>query len=156
MRSTHKAFRLVSIAIGLALLMVAGTAAMIGVISSPAPVAGLDHPLAIPPVRQAEAMPPVERDTLLYQRVAGRDGITQWVLTEEPGTPLSKGRNAADTLAGINASADTGGLNNAGYGLLARPAGLNKVVRICSSTVTRAKSKAPDAYDMLCNTVSES
>lgn len=156
MRSTHKAFRLLSIAIGLALLMVAGTAAMIGVISSPAPVAGLDHPLAIPPVHQAEAiLPPVESDTLLYQRVAGRDGIAQWVLTEAPGTPLSKGR-AADTLAGINASADTGGLNSAGYGLLARPAGLNKVVRICSSTVTRAKSKAPDAYDMLCNTVSES
>ena len=84
MKSTHNIIRALSIGIGLTLLLVTGTAAMIGIFSGPLQTSSLFHPVAITPVQLAAAQQPPGSDSLLYERVAHSNGGYQWVLIDEP------------------------------------------------------------------------
>lgn len=83
MKSTHNIIRALSIGIGLTLLLVTGTAAMIGIFSGPLQTFSLFHPVAITPVQLAAQQQPGS-DSLLYERVAHNNGGYQWVLIDEP------------------------------------------------------------------------
>lgn len=152
MRSTHSIlFRTLSLGIGLALLVVTGTAAMIGVFSSPLPAHDLYRPVAIAPLHEV-AQQPMGSDTLLYERVAGSDGSHQWVMTEEPSTNLAQ-RSNTDTSEGLTSVVDASGFQNVSYTLLAKPTGLSKTIKNCSRVSTGARSKTYDAYDISCKTL---
>ncbi len=153
MKSTHHLFRVASLAIGLALLMVTGTAAMIGTLSKPLPnsQAGLHYPVGVQPAADTAATNTADADTLLYQRVVRSDGSVQWALVEEPSTTLAL-RGNTDTPAADNALVISGaGLQRANYMLSAKPAGLNKAVKNCGASGARAS--AAYVYDIRCNTV---
>lgn len=141
MKSTHNTIRAISLGIGLALLVVSGTAAMIGAFSGPlsAPQNGMHAPMVVAPAAGTPSHS--GDDSLLYERIARSDGSIQWVLVEEPL---------------VNVAAGTAnGVRPVSYALQGKPAGLNKVLKNCNSTQGNAtKSKANGAYDLSCTTLS--
>ncbi len=150
MKSTHHLFRVISVALGLTLLMVTGTAAMIGTFSKPL-TPPMQAGLYIPadPVLPAQVAEQSTDDTLLYQRVARGDGSYQWVLTEEPPTVLAArlaSRQMATALVG-----DAPGIYKASYALPGKPLGLSKVLKDC--TIYGTRLGAPSPYDLSCNSV---
>ncbi len=155
MKSTHHMFRVASLAVGLALLMVTGTAAMIGTFSAPlasAVHASLNHPVGSSTAAEA-TMTTAAADTLLYQRVIRSDGSAQWVMVEEPSTTLAL-RSNPDTATASSLAISGSGLQRANYILSAKPAGLNKAVKSCGSNGKPSRASASDVYDILCNTMS--
>lgn len=141
MKSTHHTIRAISLGIGLALLVVSGTAAMIGAFSAPLSTlqSGLYTPVAISPA--GDTLSHSGDDSLLYERVARGDGSSQWVLVAEPSVAV----------AGNTAH----GLRPVSYALQGKPAGLNKVLKNCNSLQTNGtKSKANGAYDLSCTALS--
>lgn len=139
MKSTHHVFRAVSLAIGLALLVVTGTAAMIGAFS-PVSTPGLYGPLSAAPA--TETVRHEGEDSLLYTRMARADGSYHWVLTEEPAATLASAPPARGPM-----------LANVSYTLVAKPAGLNKLMKNCSVASNNGKSKPYAAYDLACHTL---
>jgi len=143
MKSTHHTIRAISLGIGLALLVVSGTAAMIGAFSAPlfTPQSGLHTPMVTSPAAGTPSHS--GDDSLLYERVARSDGSSQWVLVEEPSTNVAVAANAAN------------GLRPVSYTLQGKPAGLNKVLKNCNSLQANGtKSKANGAYDLSCTALS--
>ena len=130
MRSTHNTIRALALGIGLTLLVVTGTAAMLAVFSSPAPATTIHPRVAI-----AAPLPPttpqaIGHDTVLYERVVA-NGRVQWVLTDEPD------RSTIYSSAARNVS----------YTLVIKPSGLSKAVKNCNRSTS-------NAYDIACHLVS--
>lgn len=154
MRSTHNTIRALAIGLGLTLLVVTGTAAMMAAFSSPAPATDMYRRVAITPTIDPVTHVATAHDSVLYERVILSDGRVQWVLTGEQDNPatLAQQRDGAATVAKNNTS-DTysvpriGGTGHVNYTLAVKPAGLSKAVRHCSRS-------AYDAYDIACNTMS--
>ncbi|OOG39087.1 hypothetical protein [Polaromonas sp. A23] len=141
MKSTHHTFRVISVGIGLALLVVSGTAAMIATFSGPisAPSAYVPHAAAPAP---ASGVFHHGDDSLLYERVARSDGSTQWVLINEPAVSVASLMLSGERLQPIN------------YVLQGKPSGLNKVLKNCNIGADNGtKPKAVDAYDLSCVTL---
>ncbi len=150
MKSMHNRLRALNQALGLALLLATATAAMIGAFSGPVPTPGLPRPAALAPVTEPAGQP-LNSDTLMYQRVALSDGSQHWVLTDEPDVTLAK-HHGSYALNGRTSAIDAGALQNVSYMLLAKPTGLNKVIKNCNSAGTATTTKASGAYDISCNT----
>jgi hypothetical protein len=141
MKSTHHTFRVISVGIGLALLVVSGTAAMIATFSGPVYTPSAYTPLAETPAPGSGVFHNGD-DTLLYERVARSDGSTQWVLVEP-----------AVSVASLMLSGER--LQPVSYALQGKPSGLNKVLKNCNNGASNStRSKAVDAYDLSCVTLS--
>jgi hypothetical protein len=153
MKSTHHLLRVVGLALGLALLMVTGTAAMIGTLSTsllPAHQIALATPVDAPGAQQfARANEPTS-DTVLYERVVRSDGSSQWTLVEEPSANLALRRTPEPAAMGL-AAIPGADLQRVSYLFAAKPAGLNKAVKNCSA---QAPAGASNVYNLFCNTVS--
>ena len=155
MRSTHNTIRALAIGIGLTLLVVTGTAAMMAAFSGPSPAKDIYRRAAAAPVVESATHMATGHDTVLYERVVLADGRTQWVLTEEPDTSLATMARSANSapaamLANNNNSSSTiysGSVRAVSYTLVVKPSGLSKPVKSCSRS-------AYDAYDIACNTLS--
>ncbi len=89
-----------------------------------------------------EAVRHAGEDSLLYTRVARADGSYRWVLTEEPAAMLASGQPAMGPA-----------LANVSYTLVAKPAGLNKLMKNCSVAGSEGKPKPSAAYDLACHTL---
>eukprot|EP01136_Pigoraptor_vietnamica_P040594 Opistho-1_new@12677 len=150
MKSTHNTIRALAIGLGLTLLVVTGTAAMMAAFSSGPPATDIYRRVALNPVPQAAPLMATGHDTVLYERVVLADGRVQWVLIDEPLTSLStlaRSTEAAATVANNN-SPDmyTGASRAVSYTLVVKPSGLSKPVTNCSRS-------AYGAYDIACNTM---
>ncbi|HYW56534.1 MAG TPA: hypothetical protein VE934_06225 [Polaromonas sp.] len=152
MKSTHHLVRVTSLAIGLALLMVTGTAAMISTFSAPHQRA--EHASLMTRVgNSAEvATHSAGDDTLLYQRVIRSDGSAHWALVEEASTTLALRANT-DIASDSPVALSTLGIHRVNYMLTAKPGGLNKAVKNCGAG-SQTRSSAAGVYDILCNTMS--
>jgi hypothetical protein len=135
-------FRAISVAIGLALLVVTGTAALIaafsGPVFSPRAYGAHDQPvLSAPGPDAAQALSLAGDDQVLYQRVARADSAWAWELI-----PTAQTTPAQD-------------LNRVSYSLQARPGGFSKTLKSCSNPMTghAAKPKTLAAYDISCTTL---
>lgn len=142
MKSTHHTFRVISVGIGLALLVVSGTAAMIATFSGPVYVPSFHAPLAVAPAPGSGVFHNGD-DNLLYERVARSDGSAQWVLIQEPAVSVASLMLSGERLQPIS------------YVLQGKPSGLNKVLKNCNVGTHGGgtKSKAVDAYDLSCATL---
>ncbi len=143
MRSTHNTIRALAIGLGLTLLVVTGTAAMMAVFSNPAPATDMYRRVAVTPTIDPVTHVATAHDSVLYERVILPDGRVQWVLTagQDTGTVATSLATHAYSTPRIG---DTGHVS---YALAVKPAGLSKAVRNCSRS-------AYDAYDIACNTMS--
>lgn len=148
MKKMHHTFRVISLGIGLALLVVTGTAAMIGAFSGPVFDPGLYPPVVTGPAAGTHPTHSGD-DSVLYERVARSDGTHLWVLTEEP--PSSEVQPAArETLA--VATAPVAGLQQVSYALQAQPTGFSRAPKNCTSAAHGiSKTKAlSSSYDISC------
>jgi hypothetical protein len=147
MKKMHHTFRVISLGIGLALLVVTGTAAMIGAFSGPVSAPGLYPPVVIAPA--AGALPPHSGDdSVLYERVARSDGSHRWVLTQEP---ASSGIQPGDREALAAVAAPDANLQQVSFALPAKPAGFSKAPKTCTSPAHGSnKAKAFSTYDISC------
>ena len=149
MKKVHHTFRVISLGIGLALLVVTGTAAMIGAFSGPVFDPGLYPPVVTGP---AAGTHPVHSgdDSVLYERVARADGTHLWVLTGEPASSgVQPGER--ETLAVAHA-APVASLQQVSYALQAKPAGFSRTPKNCTSAAQgNSKPKAlSSSYDISC------
>ena len=156
MRNTHHMFRAISLAIGLALLVVTGTAAMIAAFSGPASTprayGAYDQPVVLAPLpAAARALSLAGDDHLLYQRVARADGTQEWELTPAPPTTLAQ-ENSSSAVLAMRPTLDAPGFSRVSYSLQARPGGFSKPLKSCSSALTGqgSKPKTLAAYDISC------
>jgi len=148
MKKMHHTFRVISLGIGLALLVVTGTAAMIGAFSGPVPASGLYPAIVITPA--AGSLPSHSGDdSVLYERVARNDGSYLWVLIQEP---ASSGIQPGDREAmAAAAAAPEAALQQVSYALQAKPAGFSKAPKTCTSPAHGSnKPKAFSTYDISC------
>lgn len=159
MRNTHHMFRAISLAIGLTLLVVTGTAAMIAVFSGPAsgPRAhgAYDQPVLLAPLpAAAKALSRAGDDHLLYQRVARADGSQEWELTPAPPTTLAQ-ENRSSAVVAMRPTLDAPGFSRVSYSLQAKPGGFSKPLKSCHSAVAGqdSKPKTLAAYDLSCATL---
>ena len=155
MRSHHNLFRALSLGFGLALLVVTGTAAMIGAFSRPLSGSGAPfsayRPVSASPqfeaIQQAAAA-----DSLLYERVASSQGGYRWVLTgEAQATEFPQATR--DTLAAIRPVPETASLSTISYTLQAKPAGWNKQLKNCADIDAVIPGRRHGAYDISCVTL---
>lgn len=151
MRSTHNTIRALVIGIGLTLLVITGTAAMMAAFSGTVPAPGMYRRVAISPTFEPAAYRATGHDTVLYERVVLADGRAQWMLTEEPGTSLStlpQGEEPATTVANnTTPSIYAGAARAVSYTLVVKPTGLSKAIKNCIHSTY-------DVYDIACTTVS--
>jgi hypothetical protein len=150
MRSTHNTIRAFVIAIGLTLLVVTGTAAMMAAFSTTPPATDVYRRVALTPTFEPATRVATGHDSVLYERVVLADGRVQWVLTEEPGTSLATlAQQAAPAAAQDNNTSGifSGAARTVSYTLVVKPAGLSKAIKNCSRS-------AYVAYDIACNTLS--
>lgn len=159
MRNTHHMFRAISLAIGLALLVVTGTAAMIAAFSGPAltprAYGAYDQPVVLAPLPDAaQALSPAGDDHVLYQRVARADGTQEWELTPAPQTALAQD-NRSSAVVAMRPTLDAPVFTRVSYSLQAKPGGFSKTLKSCNSALTGqgAKPKTLAAYDISCTTV---
>ncbi len=131
MRSTHNTIRALAIGIGLTLLVITGTAAMMAAFSGPPPATDIYRRVAVTPSFEPATHQATGHDSVLYQPVTLANGRTQWVLTEAPATSPSY----------------SGAVTNVSYTLVVKPAGLSKAVKNCNRS-------SRNAYDIACNLVS--
>lgn len=161
MRNTHHMFRAISLAIGLALLVVTGTAAMIAAFSGPASTprayGAYDQPVVLAPLpAAAQALSLAGDDHLLYQRVARADGTQEWELTPAPPTTLAQ-ENSSSAVLAMRPALDAPVFSRVSYSLQARPGGFSKTLKSCNNsalTSQGAKPKTLAAYDISCTTLS--
>lgn len=160
MRNTHYLFRAISLAIGLALLVVTGTAAMIAAFSGPASTprayGAYDQPVVLAPLpAAAQALSLAGDDHLLYQRVARADGTQEWELTPAPQTALAQD-NRSSAVVAMRPALDAPVFSRVSYSLQARPGGFSKTLKSCNNsalTSQGAKPKTLAAYDISCTTL---
>jgi len=131
MRSTHNTIRALAIGIGLTLLVITGTAAMLAVFSGPAPATDIYRRFAITPTFAPTTHQATGHDTVLYEPVVLANGRVQWVLTEEPDT----------------SSIYSGAARTVSYTLVVKPTGLSLAVKNCDRSTN-------NAYNIACNLVS--
>lgn len=160
MRNTHHMFRAISLAIGLALLVVTGTAAMIAAFSGPAltprAYGAYDQPVVLAPLPDAaQALSPAGDGHVLYQRVARADGTQAWELTPAPQTTLAQ-ENRNSAVVALRHTANVPGFSHVSYSLQAKPGGFSKPLKSCNNgavTGPGSKSKTLAAYDISCSTL---
>lgn len=158
MRNTHHLFRAVSLTIGLALLVVTGTAAMMAVLSSgpaSAPRA-YGQPLVLAPLPEAaQTLSSAGDDHVLYQRVARADGSWAWELTPASQDTLAQNNSATVVAMRPAFTPDTAGFSRVSYTLQPQPAGLARALKNCNNAMTGAgaRTKTLAAYDLSCSTV---
>jgi|GEM_PF-2392151 len=159
MRNTHHMFRAISLAIGLALLVVTGTAAMMAAFSGPASgpraYGAYDQPVVLAPLpAAAQTVSTAGDDHVLYQRVARADGTQEWELTPAPPTLQADG-NSSSAVVATRPTPDTSGFSRVSYSLQAKPGGFSKPLKSCSSALTGqgSKPKTLAAYDISCTTL---
>ena len=147
MRSRHHTIRAVAIALGLALLVVTGTAAMMAAFSPTPAATDIYRRAAVDPADQF-APTAGGHDSLLYERVVLPGGRVQWVLVNDAGTSWSLATNPATaTLAETaGSSLELGAVSPFSYTLVAKPFGLSKAVTECTRS-------AYGAYDIACTTM---
>jgi hypothetical protein len=147
MKSTHNTIRAFAIALGLTLLAVTGTAAMMAAFSLAPPATDIYRRVAITPTPEPAPAMATGHDSVLYERVMLADGRVQWVLIEEPVTTLAARRDAPLAVAS-NSSAQLAGsaAKPVSYSLVVKPTGLSK-------SVTNCNRSAYGAYDIACNTM---
>ena len=149
MKSRHNTIRALAIGLGLTLLVVTGTAAMMAAFSGPSPATDTYRRVAFTP--SIESTPIASgHDSVLYERVVLADGRAQWVLIDEADTALSSATLARGAESGDTTADNTiysGAARTVSYTLVVKPAGLNKPVKNCSRS-------AYQAYDIACNTMS--
>jgi hypothetical protein len=149
MKSTHNTIRALAIGLGLTLLVVTGTAAMMAAFSSSPPATDIYRRAATVSLEPARHMA-TGHDSVLYERVVMADGRVQWVMIEEPGTALTTlaRRDAATAVANNNtAPAYSGAAKTVTYTLGVKPPGLSKPLKNCN--------RSPyGAYDIACTTMS--
>jgi len=155
-------FRAITLAIGLALLVVTGTAAMMAAFSGPASTprayGSYDQPVVIAPLPDAaQALSPAGDDHVLYQRVARADGTQAWELTPAPQTTLAQdNRSSAVVAMRPTLTLDSPGFTRVSYSLQAKPVGFSKTLKSCNSNAVTgqgAKPKTMAAYDISCTTL---
>ncbi len=147
MRSRHNTIRAFAIGLGLTLLVVTGTAAMMAAFSPAAPATDIYRRVAATPASEPATLIATGHDSVLYERVVLADGRVQWVLIDEPATTLAKASEGAALVAANNSSALYADIGKAiSYTLVVKPAGLSKPVTHCSRS-------AYGAYDIACNTM---
>lgn len=148
MKKMRHTFRVISLGVGLALLVVTGTAAMIGAFSGPVFDPGLYPPVVTGPAAGAHPTHSGD-DSVLYERVARSDGSHVWVLTEEP--PSSVAQSGKPETPAV-ATAPVAGLQQVSYALQAKPAGFSRAPKNCTSAAHgSSKSKAlSSSYDISC------
>ena len=162
MRNTHHMFRAITLAIGLALLVVTGTAAMMAAFSGPASAprtyGSYGQPVVLAPLPDAaQALSPAGDDHLLYQRVTRIDGTQAWELTPAPQTTLAQ-ENRSSAVAALRptADADGQGFTRVSYSLKAKPGGFSKTLKSCNSNAVTGEGSRPKtlgAYDISCTTL---
>ena len=159
MRNTHHMFRAISLAIGLTLLVVTGTAAMIAAFSGPASgprsYGAYDQPVVLAPLPAvAQTVSMAGDDHVLYQRVARADGTQEWELTPALQT-LPADENSRSAVVATSPTPDTSGFSRASYSLQAKPGGFSKPLKSCNSGSTSqgSKLKTLAAYDISCTTL---
>lgn len=160
MRNTHHMFRAISLAIGLTLLVVTGTAAMIAAFSGPASTprayGAYDQPVVLAPLpAAAQALSLAGDDHLLYQRVARADGTQEWELTPAPPSTLARD-NSSSAVVAMRPALDASGFTRVSYSLQAKPGGFSKTLKSCNNnglTGPGSKPKTLAAYDISCTTV---
>jgi len=162
MRNTHHMFRAITLAIGLALLVVTGTAAMIAAFSGPASAprayGAYEQPRVLAPLPDAaQALSPAGDDHVLYQRVARADGTQAWELTPAPQTPLAQDNHSNAVVAMRPALAlDAPGLTRVSYSLQGKPGGFSKTLKSCNNSAVTGQDSKPKtlaAYDISCSTL---
>lgn len=149
MKSTHNTIRAFAIALGLTLLAVTGTAAMMAAFSVAPPATDIYRRVAITPTSEPAPAMATGHDSVLYERVMLADGRVQWVLIEEPVTALAARRDAPLAVASnSNSDAQLAGsaAKPVSYSLVVKPTGLSK-------SVTNCNRSAYGAYDIACNTM---
>lgn len=148
MKKVRHTFRVISLGIGLALLVVTGTAAMIGALSGPVFDPGLYPPVVIGPATGTHPTHSGD-DRVLYERVARSDGTHLWVLTPEPSSSGAQ-PDERETLA--DAAAPVAGLQQVSYALQAKPAGFSRAPKNCTGAAHGSgKPKAlSSSYDISC------
>lgn len=154
MRSTHNTIRAWALGLGLTLLVVTGTAAMMAAFSASPPATDIYRRIAITPNVEPATHMATGHDSVLYERVMLPDGRVQWVLTEAPststfalGTLANSSERAATMINNNTAPVYLGAVNTVSYTLVVKPVGLSKAIRNCSRA-------AYHAYDLACNTMS--
>jgi hypothetical protein len=146
MRSRHNTIRAFAIGLGLTLLVVTGTAAMMAAFATAPPASDIYRRVAAPAPEPAPLMA-TGHDSVLYERVVLADGRVQWVLIDEPVTTLAKGSDRPAPVASSNTPALYAvAAKPVSYTLVVKPAGLSKPVTNCSRS-------AYGAYDIACNTM---
>ena len=162
MRNTHHMFRAISLAIGLALLVVTGTAAMMAAFSGPASAprayGANDQPVVLASLpAAAQALSPAGDDHVLYQRVARADGTQAWELTPAPPTTLAQEHRSSAVVAMRPAlTPDTPGFTRVSYSLQAKPGGFSKTLKSCNNNAVSGQGSKPKtlaAYDISCTTL---
>lgn len=150
MKSTHNTIRALAIGLGLTLLVVTGTAAMMAAFSTTPPATDIYRRVALAPVSEPATHMATGHDSVLYERVVLADGRTQWVLIDEPETSLStlaKADSGAAVANNNTAAMYSGAVKTVSYTLVVKPAGLSKPLKNCNRS-------AYGAYDIACTTMS--
>ena len=150
MKSTHNKLRALAKSLGLALLLVTGTAVVMGALSDQTSAVtpnGVHQPIAAEPA--FKTVQQTASDSLLYQHVTQTNGSKRWVLIDETQAhafaPASRDILMADALA-----FDTAPFNKVSYTLEAKPAGWNRVLQNCSLAEVGKPQGVAAAYDIAC------
>lgn len=149
MKSTHHKLLALGKGLGLAFLLVTGTATMMGVFSSVTPA---DLPAGTFPSTTAAAPRAVQQpasDAVLYQRVTHRDGSQGWVLVEEA-QALAFAPASRDLLMAERPASNSANISRVSYTLQAKPAGWNKLLKHCAQAENGKPPGAAPAYDIAC------
>jgi hypothetical protein len=149
MKSTHNTIRALAISLGLTLLVVSGTAAMIAAFSAPPAATDIYRRVALAPISEPVTHMATGHDSVLYERVVLADGRVQWVLIDEPDISLNTlaRRDAGAEMANNNtAPIYSGAATTVSYTLVVKPPGLSKPLKNCTRS-------AYGAYDIACTTV---
>ena len=150
MKSTHNKLRALGKSLGLALLLVTGTAALMSAFSSqtsPVTPNGVYRPAAATPA--LKAVQQTASDSLLYQHITQTDGSKRWVLLEDT-QALAFAPASRDILMADSPASDTAKLSRVSYTLQAKPAGWNRVLKNCSLAEVGKPHGAAAAYDIAC------
>lgn len=150
MKSTHNKLLALGKSLGVALLLMTGTAAMMSAFSSETsstPPKGAYLPAVTAPAEKAVQQ--TGSDSLLYQRVTQADGSQRWVLLTEP-QALAFAPASRDLLMAERPTTDGGGISRVSYTLQAKPAGWNKVLKDCALAEAGKPLGAAAAYDIAC------
>lgn len=150
MKSTHNKLRALGKSLGLALLLVTGTAAMMSAFSNQTPSftpSGVHRPAAAEPA--FKAVQQTASDSLLYQHITQTNGSKRWVLLDET-QALAFAPASRDILMADGPAFDTAELGRVSYTLQAKPAGWNRVLQNCSLAEVGKPQGAVAAYDIAC------